>query len=210
MGHLQTLRELAAVALVSGIATLALTGMWNHHAQVLYLAGVLCLTLVTRQFLNDYAAPSLAGGSLVLLAGLLSGLPSPRADLQLLLSVQQRIGALTVRGPETEALLHESNSGQYARIGMHDDLGHAEGLEDWKLLCPRFHQYPFDPPEAFQEVLSCASQAPYLLVSDSASPRATWGEGWNDFIGRVDALLARAYVCHPYPGGRLCSRRPIE
>ena len=186
---------------------LAVTGMWPHHAQVLYLAGALCLVLMARH-LQDRALPIPASACLLAFAALaLSGGWLPDTFASESKSASDRLAALTATSPETTALLAEGASGRYARLGQHDDLGHAEGLGGWTLACPRFHQYPWDSADVLAETLACASEQPYLLVSDGIAPVEASRDSaiWNDYVADVEALLAsHHYVCRPFNGGRVC------
>ncbi len=204
---IRVLREMAGVALVGGLGVLAITGMWRSHGQTLYLASTLSLLLIARQFLQGRSSASFVALALLAFSAVfLSGVPYLPTFLAPVRAVPDHLAALTRPSPETGALLRAASSGRYARIGMHDDLGHAEGLGSWTLACPRFHQYPFNSPETLDQVLECASVQPYLLVSESAVTGDGW-EDWNRYIAGVESALARDYECRPYVGGRLCTHR---
>jgi hypothetical protein len=204
--ELTLLRTLAAAAALCGLVIVAMTGMWPHHAQVLYVGCVLTCVAVARH-LQELRLPS-AGvvGALIGVALLLSGSFLPETYPTSGVSAVQRFEALTTRSPETEALLAVSPTGTYARLGQHDDEGHAEGLWPWHLACPRFHQYPWDAGAILEDVLDCAKGQPHLIVSDSIEPiqHPRDQQTWNSYVERVEAMLAAQYACDPYPGGRTC------
>lgn len=206
---LRLLRELTAAALLGGLAILAVTGMWPQHAQVLYVSVVLCLVLVARH-LQERSLPKLVSAvALGALAIVLSGgwLPETFASGPPV-AARGPLAALTATSPETTALASEGASGRYARLGMHDDHGHAEGLGAWTLGCPRFHQYPFDDPELLDDAVECATRQPFLIVSDSVAPRddGDRSAAWNAFVAKAEAALSRHYSCRAFPGGRVCRR----
>lgn len=96
-------------------------------------------------------------------------------------------------------------SGEYARIGGGDD-GHAFGLGEWDLACPRFHQYFFQTTAQLEPVLACARETDVLLVAPDARRVAGWPD-WNAYIADVERLLATEYTCEHGDFGRVCVRR---
>jgi hypothetical protein len=199
-------RELTGTALLAGLGILALTGMWPHHGQVLHVAAVLAIILVAKHLqlstVSHAAAIVVASSTVLVLSGLL--VPKP-ASIEMP-SPSERWGALHTPSPETTAVLALASSGMYARLGSHDDHGHAEGLAGWRLLCPRFHLYPWDAPASIRAAASCALDAPILIVSDQIRERTgpLSSPAWNAMVRSTEARLAQAYTCEAFEGGRLC------
>jgi hypothetical protein len=79
-------------------------------------------------------------------------------------NVRSTLAQMSTLPPEARQVLAVGDSGTYARLGQNDDLGHAIGLRNWHLACPRFHQYPFLPKELLDEVRDCASKATVLIL----------------------------------------------
>jgi hypothetical protein len=107
--------------------------------------------------------------------------------------------------PAAKRLLRIGATGAGARLGQNDDYGHAFGLNNWKLVCPRIDQYSFQSAKILNEVLSCASSAPTLIVTESFVHK----EGrpiWNQFIDNGEILLRSSYSCDAESGLRICSR----
>jgi hypothetical protein len=196
----------------AGIATLffsllvlSITGLWGHHGEVLYISAIMTtvgLTPMLDMALKRTRFPTL--GLVVIVGYLLAGGPSP---LMYFLSLKDSYASyvgLSEISPETRALLSIGDRGVYARFGTNDDWGHATGIPGWKLMCPRFHQYPFEPPDILNSVFECASNAPTLIISlgfrsDSTPP-------WDAFVARVEQLLVDRFSCEARAGLRICSR----
>jgi hypothetical protein len=201
------MREAAAIALLTSMALLAVTGMWPHHAQVVYVASLLSVTILASHLESAKAglpvtATALLVAAIVMAGSAFPGVSGPAPP------VTARWAQLSTASPETLALLELGPTGRYARLGSHDDLGHAEGLGGWALVCPRFHVYPWDSPETLGNVLECATNAPVLLVSDAIRARGGWltSEAWNEFAERTEDLVSSSYACDSFIGGRVCTR----
>jgi hypothetical protein len=200
-------RELTGVALMGGLGILALTGMWPHHGQVLYVAAVLAIILVAKHLLLRKPSGAISAAVVASSAALvLSGLLVPKAASVEITSPWDRWSALHTPSPETTAILALASSGEYARLGSHDDHGHAEGLAGWRLVCPRFHLYPWDSPTSITTAAACAVDAPVLIVSDQIRERTgpLSSPAWNAMVRSTEARLAQAYTCTRFQSGRLC------
>ena len=116
--------------------------------------------------------------------------------------LMKTLGALA---PEARKVLAVGSTGTYARFGENDDQGSAVGLAKWRLLCPRFHQYPFQPASILDESLKCAENAQVLIVSESfgSTPKSPT---WNEFVAGAQRLLQN-YSCDSPSGARACTRR---
>lgn len=197
----------ACVATFFGsLLVLSLTGLWEHHLQILYIPSVVAALGLTS--LLDAAAdrarlPTL--GLVVLTGYVLAGAPGPTEYIRSLNEAGVSYSGLSELSPEARRLLAIGSSGTYARFGTNDDLGHALGLRRWKLACPRFHQYYFEPAAVLNRVFKCASMAPFLIISANFEPNTL--SSWNDFVARVEYLLTERYSCDARSGLRVCRRR---
>ncbi len=117
------------------------------------------------------------------------------------------MSALQSQSPETQRLLALGQSGSYARLGTNDDGGHAAGLRHWKLQCPKFHQYAFQPDRVLNETFACASTSPVLLIANSFQTE-DGRPAWNEYVAKVEHLLSTSYDCDASSGLRVCKRRP--
>ena len=203
--------QLVVTTLISSLTVILLTGIWTHHAQVYYIPAVLIGILLASRI--DNSAQQLQSKNLLALFGaglLLGGVihveQYVRADLQ----IAQNISALSDVQPLTAELRKQSTSGSYARAGSNDDSGHAYGLRDWKLACPRFTQYSFDDPELLATDVDCLSKADYLLLSLGTSIRNETpvkpSSAFEQFIADLHALVKSSYKCTQYPTGDVCEK----
>ena len=196
------------IALTLALLTLALAGVWNHHAQILYVpAALVAISLAPRLVtaLNQSQAV-FAVLLVVCFSLLLGGVTSLEAYTgNPFHKWADKISALGSVSPETRRLLAQGASGSYARLGKNDDEGHAAGLQSWSLVCPKFHQYPFDSQESLDRVVACIPSAPTLIVENSFAKEEGW-PAWNVFVGKVEELISSSYQCDAEAGLRICSR----
>ncbi len=195
-----------AASLVAAIGVLMLTALWQHHAQLLYLPGTLALVVASarpgnlRRLGAVLSAIVFVGG-----AWAVSGGAGPRLYLGAAEQVPVTLGLLASPTPGAEAVLAGGSSGRIARVGT-NDAGTFFGLRAWHLACPRFHQYPFDPPETFAAGVACLPSAEVIVVDAKAVPEP--GEdAWNGYLKDVERLLSERYDCQPVDTGRVCWRR---
>lgn len=192
-------------ALVAAMLTLAVTGVWPHHAQILYVPAVLAgLIVVVRlgQKLDPRRPVTIA--VCVLVAVLLAGASTPLISPSLR-DARTTMASLTAVPPETAGLEALAAGGGYARVGQNDDAGHAVGLRGRDLVCPRFHQYPFESADVLAETLVCLPHADVIVVSPLATPVPD-APAWNRFIEQVERILVEGYSCQPWNGERICTR----
>jgi hypothetical protein len=192
--------------LAGSLLILSITGFWLHHLQIFYIpATMACLSLTALVDLAACRGRLPALGIVVAAGYLFGGAPVPAASAQSPASSYASFARLSELSPEARRLLSIGNSGTYARFGTNDDQGHALGLRGWKLACPRFHQYYFEPPALLDRVFGCASKAPALIISAHFEPNTA--PLWNAFVARVEGLLAEQYSCDASTGLRICQRR---
>jgi hypothetical protein len=204
----RALTEMASAAsatLAISLGILATTGLWDQHNQVLYVPATL-VAICLSPFLNAvfYQGRGVVGLALVVCVALLfGGIKNPKHYPFDVANQISRLGSLS---PAAQRVLAVGVSGSYARLGgNNDDQGHAFGLENWTLVCPRFHQYPFESEQILDKVLACASSAPTLVVAEDLAS----SEGspiWNRFVRNVEDLLSSSYSCDAKTGLRICRR----
>lgn len=201
----------AAAALAGSILVISLTGLWPHHNQIFYIPACLSAIAVSRFFgtmLQRAVVPTLI--ACLLSAYVFAGAPDRYAYTSVFSSFGDRYATLHGLSPEASRLLSGAMSGTYARLGQNeDDLGHAIGLRDWQLACPRFHQYSFESEAVFDRVFDCASKSPTLLIARSFVAHSNTSEvpAWNSFVSRTEKMLALDYLCDASAGLRVCVRR---
>jgi hypothetical protein len=189
--------------LITAMAVTAVTGLWPHHSQILYGPAVLALVLASA-LVSSLERAWIAGWvALGAAALLLAGAPSPQLVADSVLSAPTRLRALDDLAPATVDLLSTGAASSYARVGLNDELGHARGLGDWRLACPKFHQYEYDPEQTFDQLTSCIPDVPWLIVGSSLAPEPGYPR-WNDFVNTVEQTLAEEFTCEQRAWGRLC------
>ena len=205
-------REGVAMALVSlailpvSLGILAITGLWEHHVQILYIPTLISIVAVAPLFeLAARKAPVLTLLTVILCACILGGPVTMNRYLSSIKNFRSTLAQMSTLPPEARQVLAVGDSGTYARLGQNDDLGHAIGLRNWHLACPRFHQYPFLPKELLDEVRDCASKTPVLILSAALKTRDTGPAEWNEFVTDIESLV-KSYHCDDVSGVRVCRR----
>ena len=193
---------------VGSLAVLSITGLWNQHSQILYIPTIITLISLSSLLDASVEVARLRTLGLIFLIGLMmSGTLTLKEDFGAVRSFREAYAALDEVSPETRRLLAIGSSGTYARLGQNDDDRHAVGLSNWKLACPKFHQYPFFSAAVLNEVFECASTVPVLIVSAEIAPEPD-RPSWNEFVANVENLLAHNYSCDANSGLRVCTRFP--
>jgi hypothetical protein len=194
---------------IGSLAVLSMTGLWWQHKQILYIPStlaVLGLTPLLDVARSKARLPTL--GLVILIGYLMAGTLALQEYIERIWSFSEVYAELGELSPEARRLLTIGNSGTYARLGQNDDLAHAIGLRHWKLACPKFHQYTFEPADLLNEVFKCAAKAPILIISASFQSRPDAPPSWNEFVGRVEHITEN-YLCDARSGLRVCIR-PLE
>lgn len=203
-------RWLAAVSLASlayALVAIALTGLWGHHGQILKPVAVVALLLFMSSAPSVVrTAQTIALPGILAITYLLAGLPAPAAYLDPLLFARANVNLQFVTPTETRLILDSGEPTTYARVGDGDDRGHAMGLRDWKLACPRFGQSIWESDAILQSTMDCLPGANVILITDDVQ-RTDAYPVWNNFLDQLDALIEAEYDCASGDGGRVC-RRP--
>lgn len=197
---------IAVATLVAALAVVAVTALWPHHVQLLYLPGALAVVALLAAIPDGWLSHLRAGAIVMLVAFLIGGATHPYWYLAATRALASHMASLQGTSPEAQALTAIAPAGRYARLGSNDTNAHARGLQSWDLACRRFHQYPFDPPNALDEVLTCLPTADAVVVDASLRIKPGQDE-WNHFVTRAREVLAEGYTCTPATFGELCVRR---
>ena len=215
---------LSLSTLITSTGILFMSGIWPHHAQIYFVSGIFVgILFLSRGFENVESLQLKQLAIFTAMGVLLGGIIYPMQYVQADTKAFQAVKSLGSVSPLTQELLKRSPSSSYARAGSNNDLGHAFGLAHWKLACPRFNQYSFDPPELLATDVACLSKAKYLLVTpgiygdtpNSHQPSAsTETTAFNKFVLQFRALLASSYSCTKYTftsdadaSGYICEKR---
>lgn len=199
-----------AGSLLGALAVLGVTGVWVHHGQILYVSAILAALAAAHSVQDHLGSRGLSTRSALTLVALaclglmLSGM-GPHMYLKSLANAPAALSSLASTAPETEAILSIAKSGTYARVGSNDDAGHAKGLGNWQLACPRFHQYPFESEQTLTAVSDCLTTADVVVVTPSAV-RVPGNSVWNAYIDKVESLLRADYTCTSSQALRICAR----
>ncbi len=194
----------ATASFCGSLTVLAMTALWSQHNQILYVPAVLSLAALAVTNIQVRATIGLA--ATLLFAWGLGGLRNPNSYVGAIYQFPLNWTLLNRVPLETAAMLANSQPSAYARLGQNDDGGHAIGLGRWKLACPKFHQYAFDPTASFDQVLSCLNSVDTVLVSESFIPEQGQHR-WNNFVRRAEAILRSQFVCKQVGPLRVCHRR---
>jgi hypothetical protein len=210
--------------LISTLATylislivLGLTGIWDHHLQLIYFSQILMLIYIVMSLSSKAFETFFFSLVIVVSAILLSGtsylghyVESPRI-------IMTKISSLTQESPETAAFRTMYPYGtRFARLGENTNVI-PHGAANDKLLCPDFAQYPFYSPERLSNILACIKTSPTLVVDDSFSryEKAPNGwpsesqkqlmiENWNDFVTAGEKIISTQYSCKRLGTTRIC------
>ncbi|WP_030203268.1 hypothetical protein [Terrabacter tumescens] len=197
--------DLVIATLALGLVVIAVTGTWPHHAQTLSAPGGLALALVATRAVPLF---SVRRAALLLLVGgyLMAGALHPYFVLTAARDVPSSLRLLGSDSPDSAVLGSLPGVKTYARAGSNDASAHAVGMGDLELVCPRFHQYPFDSAAALDATAACLPRAQAVIVDDT--PRPEDGQpAWNSFVARVRALVATGYDCVRTSVSQVCVRR---
>jgi len=202
---LRSLRLMTAWALGAALGITALTGLWEHHAQLFYGPAALAAALIAAA-LGQAKFPWPSGLFAVLLAGLvLGGGLSAREAVDSSLSAPTRWNDL-FRLSEAAQDVRQFDPGlSYMRLGSNTDDSHAYGLRDYDFACYQFVQYFYDIPATLEYIPTCLPEADIVIVDNSLRERPG-ADNWNEYVRESERVLSEAFECSPTAYGRLCQR----
>lgn len=201
-----TLWWVTAVAFVVAVATIAITGKWFHHAEILAVSSVLVLVLVAHTLRVVWARPGwLAALVAAVLAVPLTALP----DVDHYASAVRSVGSTWQDANATDpltALMAQRAPTTVAFVGQGNLVPRSGGLDGWQVVCRNIAQRPFNPQWMFDETVACLPAAELVVVTNDYGPDPVF-PAYNAFIDSVEAVLASQYDCEQVPDFRLCTRR---
>lgn len=197
----------AVATVLAGLLVVTATGLWSHHAQIFFVAGVLAAVLLITSLPTFHKLDLTAFVGILAVTVLLSGAPSLRATADDVLSAPTRYGDLAQMADATVALKSAAPEGStYARLGKNTEDSHAQGLRGLELVCYQFLQYPYDPPENLTRIPECLPTADFVIV-DPTFAIEPGQDVWNDFVEQASNVLRQDFECTDEQWGRLCSLR---
>jgi len=202
--------ELAVLAgLLTALGVLAVTAQWPHHWALLALpASLVPIIIASRIMSPDYWQKPFPYIALFGIAIMLAGIPQPAETLEKLLNVRGNYSAVTSMSLDGQLIAETGGNSSYARVGQGDDSGHAFGLRDWTLSCPRFHQYWWESERVLNETLSCLDTTQVILVAPSARDDFETNPAWSRYLLGVEQILKDSFSCNLTQSYRVCLRLP--
>ena len=190
-----------AVALV-----LLVMGKWPGHAKLLMIPGVMAVVAVASSVSRDpRLSRSASVVSLLLLGILVAALPSPVPFVTSLEYARAAINQSKDASSQAKAIAKTGSPTTYARVGQGEDPGHAIGLREWDLACPRITQYWWESSEILQMTSECIATSDVVLVTDDLYGPVS-SPTWEAFQNEVENVLAEDFLCDREPGFRVCTK----
>ena len=203
---------------VISVVVLGLTGIWEHHLQLIYFAQTLVLVGIAFSLSTQKIFASVVSGStLLLLALLLSGTLSLNQYDGASSQTLSKLSYLSQTSPEITAFrtLYPNGAG-FARLGQNTNVMPYGAAND-ALLCPDFAQYPFYSAERLSGILDCIKTAPTLVVDYSferlkeapdwwprESQKQVMLDNWNEFVAEGESIIKSQYTCQQIESVRIC------
>ena len=197
------LQKLTLISLIASLIVLAVSGMWDHHNQILYVPGIFSILLIARYMQEAINRKKILAMFCGLLMAILIGGPKNAEVFVTYPEMKQKIIDLNSIPPEAKALLEVNSSGNYARLGTNGSGVNSFGLRQWNLVCPNLEFYPkfSDAFAKFQEkTLECLPTADYILVSPEFQEwlnanSSDYSASWSDFMLRLNTILESDFRC---------------
>lgn len=194
-------------ALAYSLVVIAITGLWGHHGLILVVPAFLALTsLLLALPISIATSTAHSLPVLFLFSWLLAGAPGPIAYLEPLEYTRANVHSHLTLGDEARAISQSGKPSTYMRVGNARDAGHAFGLREWTLACPRIFQEVWESKELLQPTLDCLPSANVILISKEVEQLVDFPD-WSHYVAGVESLVADQYDCQETDAGRVC-RRP--
>ena len=193
-------------ALVYALIVIAATGLWGHHGLILIVPVLLAFTALLLALPKGLVGiPLRALPFLLLITWVLAGAPTPRVYLESLEYARANIQSHLTMGDEARAIAGSGSPTTYMRVGNAREAGHAFGLREWTLACPRILQEVWESEELLTPTLECLPNAEVILISKEVEPMPEF-PAWSAYVQGVEALVAAEYTCTDVDAGRVCRR----
>jgi len=191
-------------AFVMAAATIAITGKWFHHAQVLEVSSSLALVLLAQHLIKVRRIRSwIAAGAAALLTYPLAGLPQPQIYADAITELPTR----WVQATNVDTLtfiLRDREPGAVSFIG--ETVPQASGLEEWTIACRHIGQRPFNPEYLFDETLECLPTSEIIVISQNLEASSPF-PAYNAFLSGVQGILNAGYRCEEVSTFLICGAR---
>ncbi len=184
----------AAMLFLGVGVVLTLTGKWAHHGTA-WAIPLVVTAVHAASLVPALGAMAAWRRKAIVAAGVL--LLSSWTPVTLLHAVEMagpRLHSLTTISPEGSALADLGEGDTYARVGSNSDRAHAYGMGPWRLGCPDFHQYDFQPSPLLNETSDCLESVDTVIIAPDAVPKPG-ATDWNRYLEDVDALMAADFRC---------------
>ena len=196
------LTALTAAAVLASVVIIGSTALWSHHLIVLALPAT-CVALLALQATAEWFAGSplkpVASGAIAVffVAGATYLRPpnmenvrswgdAPEKEVS---DALQRAGTVSTQ---------RDGGWTYFHMGANSERAQGAFLpRNFRLACPRFHQYPWLPPKALRETIECVKrERPQLIaVTSTLRKSQSWGKTmstpapWLQYVRDATAIL---------------------
>jgi hypothetical protein len=205
---------LAAWLLVSIVGTagvLALTFVWEHHTQAMFLPAALAVIAFAALLPERWPYPAWL---VLLVAGLwlVSGTGSPGDAWNRVHKAADGFPAALAQAAEvpTDAHLLDSvplKDFTFARLGTNDERGFLTAVRpDATLACPQFHLYDFSPPADFAAMLECIRHVDVIVETDNFDVFAKGGRAASAIP--ILEYVTSSFDCLRVDDRQVCTRKP--
>jgi hypothetical protein len=198
------------VGMIGTALALAMTYVWQHHAQAVSLVAVLAI-IVLGQVVEPIRWRIVSWVLILLATFLLSGWSSPSALIDDYRDRVTSFGAAWAEidnVPKETVLLNNvpAETFTFARLGTNDDRGFLwDAREGAVLACPEFHVYDFSPAETYTRVDDCLRTVDVILKADSFDAFASGGNRGN--VPSILDYVRINFTCIKLEDRQLCTRK---
>ena len=199
-----------AVSVLGVFAALALTYVWPHHAQAMYLP--VAMTMIVLASLIPERWPFLLWAVLILIFSVICAGWGPGSSLT------DRVSAINANFDQLRAEISEVpkdasilntaplSTFTYARLGSNDDRGYlADVREGAVLACPAFHLYDFSPASAWSEMYECIQKVDVVLKTDAFDVFGNGGKAAD--VQPILNYVNTNFTCLRIDDRQLCVRK---
>jgi hypothetical protein len=190
--------------------SLAMTFVWSHHTQAIYLVSVLAV-IVFAAVVSGKKLRWLTWILVLVATWILSGwlTPSNFVDSWDARRLAYDTSIAAVHEVPKDAVLLSTiplNDFTFARLGTNDDRGFMTGVPSRAhLACPAFHLYDFSPAEDFAALNSCIQNVDAILLTDNF---VNFGNGGRaPFARPILDYVANAFTCIKVDTSQICQRK---
>ncbi len=190
-------------AFIMAVGTIAITGKWFHHAQVLEVSSALALILIVEYLTRArHVRAWIAAAVAAVLTYPLAGLPQPQIYVDAFTQLSTRWVQATTVDTMTR-ILREQPPGSVSFIG--ETVAQSSGLEEWSVACRHIGQRPFNHRTLFDETLECLPTSEVIVISKDITTTSAFPE-YDEFLAGVRSLLAEQYTCEQVETLTICRR----